>query len=54
MALIVIRRKDRKELYKKKLKSIKPNGINAKKYCGKIELKKDPLIIQKEIRDEWE
>ncbi len=24
------------------------------KYCGKIKLKKDPLKIQKELRDEWE
>lgn len=28
-------------------------GIDTKKYCGKIKLKKDPLKIQKELRDEW-
>lgn len=28
-------------------------GINAKKYCGVIKLKKHPLAIQKEMRDEW-
>ena len=28
-------------------------GIDAKKYCGKIKLKKDALKIQKELRDEW-
>lgn len=28
-------------------------GIDTKKYCGKIKLKKDALKIQKELRDEW-
>jgi len=28
-------------------------GINTKKYSGLIELKGDPLTIQKEIRNEW-
>jgi hypothetical protein len=28
-------------------------GINAKKFCGVIKLKKHPLTIQKEMRDEW-
>ena len=29
-------------------------GMNAKKYCGILHLKKDPLQIQKELRNEWE
>jgi hypothetical protein len=28
--------------------------LNAKKYCGVIRLKEDPLTIQKKLRDEWE
>jgi len=28
-------------------------GIDVYKYCGKINLKKDALAIQKELRDEW-
>ncbi len=28
--------------------------LDAKKYCGVIKLKEDPLIIQKRLRDEWE
>ena len=28
-------------------------GINTQKYSGLIELKGDPLEIQKEIRNEW-
>lgn len=29
-------------------------GINAFKYCGKVKLEKDPLTIQKNLRNEWE
>jgi len=28
-------------------------GVNTKKYCGKIKLPEDPMIIQKKMRDEW-
>jgi hypothetical protein len=28
--------------------------LDAKKYCGVIKLKEDPLSIQKKLRDEWE
>ncbi len=28
--------------------------LDAKKYCGIIKLKEDPLVIQKKLRDEWE
>jgi hypothetical protein len=34
-----------------KLKSKK--GLDAKKYCGVIKLKANPLTIQKMMRDEW-
>ena len=29
------------------------NSINLEKYCGIIELKEEPLLIQKKLRDEW-
>lgn len=29
-------------------------GVDTKKYSGIITLKKDPLQIQKELRNEWE
>ena len=32
----------------------KQKGINAKKHSGVIKLKKDPLEIQKTMRDEWD
>ena len=28
--------------------------LDAKKYCGVIRLKEDPLDIQRRLRDEWE
>lgn len=38
------------------LKSLEVNksGELISRFCGKIKLKKDPLQIQKELRDEWE
>lgn len=29
-------------------------GFNAKKYNGKLALKKNPLTIQNKLRNEWE
>ncbi len=29
-------------------------GVNVKKYCGKIQLKEDPVFLQKKWRNEWE
>lgn len=29
-------------------------GIDAYRYCGVLTLTKEPLLIQKELRDEWE
>ena len=29
-------------------------GFNAYEYCGKVKLQKDPLAVQKALRDEWE
>ncbi len=43
------------ELINKKLSKL-PSGkkLDAKKFCGVIKLKEDPLAIQKRLRDEWE
>ncbi len=47
-----------KERIKRILKQLKKEseskGIDAYKYLGKIKLKKDALVIQKELRNEWE
>jgi len=34
-------------------RSKKKKGIDLNKYCGTIELKEDPLKLQKKWRDEW-
>jgi len=34
-------------------REIKPKGVDVYKYCGKINLKKDALNIQKDLRNEW-
>ena len=41
-------------ILKKVSKELKPKGINAHKYLGKVKLSKNPLDIQKELRNEWE
>lgn len=43
-----------KRSLKKVLKADSLKGIDAYKYCGIIQLKKDPIDIQKELRDEWD
>jgi hypothetical protein len=35
-------------------KQVRLQGVNTRKYCGKIELKEDSLKIQKRLRGEWE
>jgi len=54
--VIVLKKSDSKRIVNKKLKTIKPSKpikpFNAKKYNGIIKLKEDPLIIQKQMRDE--
>ena len=43
------------EAIEKLLYKEKPSGgFNAKKYNGILNLKEDPLTIQKKLRDEWE
>lgn len=34
-------------------KELKPKGVNVYKFVGKINLEKDALTIQKELRNEW-
>lgn len=54
----IIKRGSTKEEIKAKLESHnkekKQKGIDLNKYCGSINLKEDPLKLQKQWRDEWE
>ncbi|MEX1002815.1 MAG: hypothetical protein WDZ35_11925 [Crocinitomicaceae bacterium] len=38
----------------KKLREKTVKGVDVRKYSGKIKLKRDPLQIQKELRNEWD
>ncbi len=46
-------RKDINLILKKMLLN-KGKSINLKKYFGKLNFQDDPLIIQKDLRNEWE
>jgi len=56
MTVVIKKGVDKKE-FEKILNSFrkdkKSKGVDTFKYCGIINLSKDPLIIQKEMRDEW-
>jgi len=54
MVLILKKGASKKDMQsiEKKLKT--KEGVDVLKYCGKIKLKKDALIIQKELRNEWQ
>lgn len=53
MKTITIRKEDRKQTYIRKLNQITLKGLDTKKYCGKLKIEEDPLMIQKRLRDEW-
>ena len=53
MTVIIKSTEDRTKI-DQTLKNLKRTGkLDSHKYCGKIKLAKDPLKIQKELRDEW-
>lgn len=36
-----------------KHKNTRKRKIDLKKYCGVIDLKEDPIVTQKKLRNEW-
>ena len=48
-----MRKKEIKALLERYEKTRK-RKIDIKKYCGIIDLKEDPLVVQRKLRDEWE
>jgi len=54
MATIIRKKSSKRDISKKFNKAISSKGVDTRKYCGVIKLSKDPLAIQKELRDEWE
>ncbi|WP_242204443.1 hypothetical protein [Aestuariivivens insulae] len=47
-------KKSIKDILKNLGKELKPKGVDVYKYVGKINLKKDAVNIQKELRNDWE
>ena len=54
MSVIILKTDEKKNVARKIMSRLEAEkGLEAKKYCGKIELSDDPLQYQKKIRDEW-
>jgi hypothetical protein len=53
MNVINIKKSDKKSSYQKKLRLLKYKGLDAKRYCGKINLEEDPRASQRKLRNEW-
>lgn len=49
-----VNKKDFQEIIKSLVSKNKPKGVNTMKHCGVIKLEKEALLIQKEMRSEWE
>jgi len=51
----IIKKRTKNEKIKELLSSLNYKGkhLNAAKYSGKIKLKKNPLALQKKLRNEW-
>lgn len=54
MATVIKKKSDKKSISKQFNKALISKGVDTRKYCGVIKLTRDPLAIQKELRDEWE
>ena len=54
MVTIIKKGVDIKKSSKMLDKALKSKGVDTHKYCGTLVLKEDPLLIQKQMRDEWQ
>lgn len=56
--VVIIKKSDSKETLDRILTKLQSKrdkkGVDTSKYCGVINLKEDPLKIQRMLRDEWE
>ena len=53
MKAIIIKKNDKRSTYQRKLKQIKTIGIDAYRYCGKLDISENPVLTQRTLRDEW-
>ena len=54
MATVIKKKTQKRDISKRFNKEISSKGVDTHKYCGVIRLTRDPLAIQKELRNEWE
>ncbi|MCX8492054.1 MAG: hypothetical protein ORN54_13415 [Cyclobacteriaceae bacterium] len=54
MSTVINKKLNKKSIPKKFSKVISQTGVDTRKYCGIIKLSKDPLVVQKELRNEWD
>ena len=54
MATVIKKKTQKRDISKRFNKAISSKGVDTHKYCGVITLTRDPLTIQKELRNEWE
>ncbi len=53
MVLVLKKGASKKEIQQIEKKLTLRKSFDLAKYCGKVKLKEDPLVIQKTLRDEW-
>jgi hypothetical protein len=54
MVTILKKGSDGKEVEKSLSRLKNKKSFDSQKYCGVLKIKKDPLAIQKRIRNDWE
>jgi hypothetical protein len=54
MVFILKKGATKKEMNLIEKKLNQKQGVDTKKYCGVLKLKFDPLVIQKQMRNEWQ
>ncbi|RAI94934.1 hypothetical protein [Algoriphagus yeomjeoni] len=53
MVTVIKKGSDKKEIEKALSKAKSKKNFDAQKYCGALNLKEDPQVIQKAMRNEW-
>lgn len=54
MVLVLKKGASKKQMVSLEKKIKNKKGVEVLKYCGTIKLKKDALIIQNNLRNEWQ
>jgi hypothetical protein len=54
MITILKKGSDTKEIEKSLSRLKNKKSFDSQKYCGVLKIKKDPIVVQKSMRNEWE